>query len=217
MISFQWSLCIPGGAVSNTWASSCRETYTQSLLHLCTWFGQAKFGHGCCGGRSYCCLLCPLQPILFVGARNRWLLDTQLCSVCASGNKTMEFRAFMTNMTHWVAGLQQVCLTFSHRKPTSLHSCWVPDSSSNPMSFCPEFVTSALSSSGWMTPCWTRLVHRYIRRMWGIFNRQSSGALVCGFASLWIEWNFFLSVTVVVEILTLRHLSTHVPEQRSSH
>lgn len=88
---------------------------------------------------------------------------------------------------------QQVCFSFSRRKLISLHSCWVPDSSLNPMSFCPEFVTSALSNSGWTTPCWTRLVYLHRRKVWGIFNGQRNLGLWCvSFASLWIGWSFLI-------------------------
>lgn len=59
-----------------------------------------------------------------------------------------------------------------------------------------------------MTLCWTRLVLH--------FQQAEPGDPVCGFASFWIEWNFLIMM-VVAEILTLRHLSIRIQEQRSRH
>lgn len=105
---FHWPPSIHGCAVSYTWTQSHRVIYTLSLLDVCIRVRRPKAGSGseCCGERRCCCL----QQFHFQGQESVCLLDVK---VCPSGNaKTLEFGAFMANITHCTAAYSRsACLS----------------------------------------------------------------------------------------------------------
>lgn len=93
--------CIPGCAVSYTWAHSCRVTHVLSLLDVWQGLGNQRLEVDAVeeGDATASCAHC--NQFHFQGQESLCLLDTK---VCPSGNaKTMEFRAFMANSAHCAA------------------------------------------------------------------------------------------------------------------